>query len=426
MSLHFLASAAPTLTERSGCPASTRARSRAGIAVLLLVSLLVLTLSGCWGGQGAGAGEATPDTSLSGDHPEPVLTPWSFGSREPATIDASVLVVQERGNRGNVTGSAVVVNRDGYLLTDLAVMAGDVEIQLPNGQTARPVLVAVEPNAGLALVKIPASELTAVRFTTRRLVAGDSVYAAGFDGSPESFGQIGGSVTDTDTPEPTSPDFHVRGPMRIQTNIPLVPGFRGAALSDDAGAFSGLIVPAESDDGHQVVAAVSSWYASAWLEHWRDSIERMASTAQDWPVLQMPDGWLLRYPDGWTLSVQSGDADSLRAELAPGDPDAVLRLSVSTEELDFEGDALAFAEEHFAERRGATIWGALTVAERPAVRVLVEQEGALLDIVYVLDGDRLVTFSLTSGYLPGDAHAQAEQAYKLFEVVVRCAMVVDR
>jgi hypothetical protein len=426
MTLPTPASTAPTLTKRSGYPASARARSRAGIAVLLLVSLLVLTLSGCWSRQDAGAGEVTPDTPLSDDHPAPDLTPWSFGSQEPAAIDVSVLVVQERDERRSVTGSAVVVNRDGYLLTDLAVVAGDVEIQLPDGRTARPVLVAVEPNTGLALVKIPARELTPIRFTTRRLDAGDSVYAAGFDGSPESFGQIGGSVTATDTLEPMSSDFHVRGPTWIQTNIPLVPGFRGAALSDDAGAFSGLIVPAESDDGHQVAAAVSSWYASAWLEHWRDTTGRMGSAAQDWPVLEMPDGWLLRYPEGWTLSVQSGDADSFRAELAPGDPDAVLRLSVSTEELDFVGDAQAFAEEHFADRRGATIWGTLTVAERPAVRVLVEQEGALLDIVYVLDGDRLVTFSLTSGYLPGDARAQAEQAYKLFEVVVRCAIVVDR
>jgi hypothetical protein len=394
---------------------------RAGIVVMLTV-LFGLVMQGC-------AGRDSPDDALTPTHttipPAPVATPWTFGSFDAVTLDRSVLPVRIRDEPDSMTGAAVVVNDAGVLLSHTSALDGDVEITLPNGAAARPVLLATDQVSGLILLKVPAEQLSPARFSLQRLSNDDTVYAAGFDGAPDRFGQIGGTISAVSDEEPSRSDLHVRGPAMLETNIPLITGFRGSALSDDEGHFAGIIMPYQSPEGHQVVAAISSWYVSAWLEHWRVSIEELSTEAMEWPSFETGDGWVIRYPHGWTVIEDSHDSDDFRYELAPEDPDAILRLAISSESLDVDGGPLAFAVKHFGDRRGAAIWGELEVSGYPGVRVVLEQEGALIDIVYVFEHDRLLTFSMTSGYLPGDASVQAEQTYKLFDTVVRFSMTTD-
>ena len=99
--------------------------------------------------------------------------------RNPAPDDSL------EGGRAQVStgiGSAVVIDPDGYLVTNYHVVAGarDIRIQMANGDIANPVLIGSDPETDLALLKVDIGTLPAVPLgRSSELRIGDVVLAIG-------------------------------------------------------------------------------------------------------------------------------------------------------------------------------------------------------------------------------------------------------
>lgn len=84
--------------------------------------------------------------------------------------------------RGRTLGSAVVMSRDGYLVTNWHVVrdADQIRVQLADGRIAEPVLVGADPETELALLKIDLPDLPSVELgRSDTLEVGDVVLAIG-------------------------------------------------------------------------------------------------------------------------------------------------------------------------------------------------------------------------------------------------------
>lgn len=370
-----------------------------------------LLLAGCLGTQ---TDPPTPAPTVPPTHAVPIATETPIGEAEPAPLEESILMLR-RARDGAVLGAAIVVTADGFLLTTAVTGTDGVEIVTPDGTALRPVQVARDDATGLTLLKIPVSGLAPVRLRRDAPPAGDSVVAVGYDAARGAFAQAGGHVTApgaaTATPgtEPTP----------LQTDIPLVEGFAGGALADPAGAVLGIIVPAVDSNGSRVSAALPAAYLAEWFEQWRAAQRAAVDESAGWPVLDAAGALTLRYPEGWSIAQASGGERDYRAEIVPNDPDVPLRLSVSIEGAANPGDPLGFARAEFGERRDATIWGTVEYGGMPGVRVILNQEGARVDVVYLFHDNRRIALSLTSGYGPGVDDPRSDRAEALFEAVLR-------
>src|SRR5699024_6022678 len=111
-------------------------------------------------------------------------------------------------------------------------------------------------------------------------------------------------------------------------------------------------------------------------------------------------------PDGWSASISDESDDSYRAEILPGDPDATLQLSISVEPNEYGTDADAFIEQLTDAHASAKLWGVERTAGGPLVRFSVAQEGAQMDIAYLLSEDALIAISMTSGFDPMSDYSQ--------------------
>lgn len=79
-------------------------------------------------------------------------------------------------------GSAVIIDKEGYLVTNYHVVSGasEIRVQLADGRIARPQLVGDDPETDLALLKVDLGELPAIRLgRSSELRIGDVVLAIG-------------------------------------------------------------------------------------------------------------------------------------------------------------------------------------------------------------------------------------------------------
>jgi hypothetical protein len=374
---------------------------------ILILSLFALV--GCTVLRANNSGPAeTPDST-----PSPELTPAGGGL--PGDLESSIALVRPAGEPEQVLGSAVVITPDGLLITALGVLEDDIEVVLPDGSVYRPALVSVEPVTGLAMLKVPAERLVPVSFSTYRPADGTEVFATGYDGTPGTLGRMSGEVA-TSVEAGDWQDYRVRGSLFFETDINLVTGFRGGALSDHEGGFSGVLIPSANDE--DTARAATHWFVRAWLDSRENRLDDLSTEAARWERMELPGRWEMREPDGWSTNVAAHSEDTYRAELTPGDPDVPLQLAISVEPNQYGTSADDFIEEVFEDRSSARIWSVSQVQGRPLVRVTISEEGALVDLAYVLDEMHLIAVSLRSGYQPREDHVQVDEVRALFETVI--------
>jgi len=146
---------------------------------------------------------------------------------------------QPQSEREHSLGSGVIVNPDGYILTNNHVISGasDIEVFTQSRNKYRARVVGADPRTDIALIKIDASGLPSLSFAdSSKLKVGDIVFAIG---DPFGIGEtatmgivsatgraLGGAIEHYE-------DF-------IQTDAPINPGNSGGALIDLRGNLVGI------------------------------------------------------------------------------------------------------------------------------------------------------------------------------------------
>ncbi len=146
---------------------------------------------------------------------------------------------EERRQRG--LGSGVIVSPDGYILTNNHVVEGASEIQvsLMDKRQLKATVVGMDPRTDLAVLKIPASDLTPVTLgDSTQLRVGDVVLAIG-----NPFG-LGETVTMGIVSATGRRSLGIAGPGGyedfIQTDAAINPGNSGGALVNTRGELVGI------------------------------------------------------------------------------------------------------------------------------------------------------------------------------------------
>ncbi|HEU4792539.1 MAG TPA: serine protease [Nitrolancea sp.] len=373
----------------------------------LLILILALSLAGCAGVRWT-ATQSTPMPNQDDPGSSPTT---SFDPGLPTALQSSVAVLRNVSD-SRVTGAAIIVTSDGFLLTDSSALSNDTEVLLPGGRAMRPVPVASESTANLTLLKVAAGDLIPARLAEKTISDGDEVFIAGYDASGSIVGQIGGHVRAI---SPLS-GISVAIPSLIETDIPITRSIGGGPLSDSGGAMVGLVVASDRNGG--MARALTERYLIDWFDRWRDSAQQLTGESVNWPVLTVPGLLSMHYPSGWSAKTDSSDPNAFFAELVPSDPDAALRLAVSIQPSSPPADPIAFANKEFGGKKNAAIWGAVQYGGYSGVRVILDQEGARIDTVYLFGSGRRIAFSMTSGYGSDDTLPQAERAAALYEATL--------
>ena len=144
----------------------------------------------------------------------------------------------QQTQRVSSLGSGVIVNGDGYILTNQHVVAAadEIEVALADGRTAPATIVGSDPETDLAVIRVKLKNLSAITFgDSDKVEVGDVVLAIG---NPFGVGQtvtmgivsaLGRSHLGINTFE----NF-------IQTDAPINPGNSGGALVDTNGNLVGI------------------------------------------------------------------------------------------------------------------------------------------------------------------------------------------
>jgi serine protease Do len=136
-------------------------------------------------------------------------------------------------------GSGVIVNPNGYLLTNNHVVAGasDIEVFTQNKKKYKAKVIGTDPRTDIAVLKIDAAQLPALTLgDSSRLKVGDVVFAIGdpFDvGETATMGIVSATGRALDGTIEHYEDF-------IQTDAAINPGNSGGALLDMHGDLIGI------------------------------------------------------------------------------------------------------------------------------------------------------------------------------------------
>jgi serine protease Do len=192
--------------------------------------------------------------------------PFSFAALVNKVLPAVVYITGEIKSTADggvvmVDGSGVIVNSNGYILTNKHVVkdAHSVEVVMENRQRYKPTAIWKDDIMDLAVLKIDASNLTAVPFgNPDKFAVGDLVIALGhpLGMSPDQGGatvssgiisNLGRSFTIDDTPY-----YDI-----VQTDAPISPGSSGGPLIDLNGELVG-INSAGSSQGENIGFAINT------------------------------------------------------------------------------------------------------------------------------------------------------------------------
>jgi len=157
-------------------------------------------------------------------------------------------------------GSGVIVDRQGYILTNNHVVEGfeEIKVTLPDGRTFRATLIGGDRFTDLAVLKIEGRNLRALPLgDSSRLQIGETVIAIGsplwIEGGPTvTVGVISGMGRSMEEPdEPDQPMLH----NLLQTDAAINPGNSGGPLLNLAGqvvAINTAIIPAAHGIGFAI------------------------------------------------------------------------------------------------------------------------------------------------------------------------------
>jgi putative serine protease PepD len=167
-----------------GAEAAVRAppRRRAVVigAVILLALALTAILSFRWGS--ADPSEPLPRASPDATAVEELSTAEIYAALAPSVVTVEAL--SPGTNRVNATGTGVIANADGLILTALHVVkgGGSIRVTFADGTQSAATLVSAEPTidiATLTAATLPPVLVPAVLGNSGRLSVGDGVVAVG-------------------------------------------------------------------------------------------------------------------------------------------------------------------------------------------------------------------------------------------------------
>lgn len=174
-------------------------------------------------------------------------TTWNTIVQE---VTPSVVTLEAKGESGSGSGSGVVLDTQGHIITNhhVVAMGAGTSLRVIQGQESyQAVLVGTDPTTDLAVVKLvelPPEGLTPMRFGDSQAVqVGDEVMALG---SPLGLNNTAttGIISALDRPVVTT-DGRDSGGMAVvtnalQTSAPINPGNSGGALVNSRGELIGI------------------------------------------------------------------------------------------------------------------------------------------------------------------------------------------
>ena len=160
----------------------------------------------------------------------------------PAVVTVQIGAQTPTGVIPQGSGSGVIIDTAGFIVTNdhVAGDAGSLRVVLSDGRVYEATLVGTDPVTDLAVLRIEADNLTAVRFgSTEEMQVGDTTVAIGnplgLDGGPSlTVGVLSAFGREVRT-SATSTLYGM-----IQTDAPITQGSSGGALVDGAGRLIGI------------------------------------------------------------------------------------------------------------------------------------------------------------------------------------------
>ena len=148
-------------------------------------------------------------------------------------------IPQHREREGSSLGSGVIISEDGYIVTNNHVVENADEIVvtlLDNDKEYKAKVIGTDPKTDLAIIKIDAKNLSAVKFAdSSKAMEGDIVFAIG-----NPFG-VGGTITQGIISALNKNNIGLNQYENfIQTDASINPGNSGGALVDSRGALLGI------------------------------------------------------------------------------------------------------------------------------------------------------------------------------------------
>ena len=169
----------------------------------------------------------------------PMAAPAIYQQAAPGVVTITTSVAGRFGRVGEGTGSGIVLNTNGDILTNAHVVAGANQIQVTfnDGRTLTATLVNSNTSADLAVVRVSAaaSSLHPLPLgNSNNVLVGDHVYAIGAPfGLPESM--TAGIISGLNRHNAASGLSGL-----IQTDAPINPGNSGGALLNTQGQVIGI------------------------------------------------------------------------------------------------------------------------------------------------------------------------------------------
>ncbi len=284
---HATSASAPAASAKKGGGAKTffTAFVGAGLAVALAGGIALSTGAISVGGSGStttlGSSSTSAITASADDGGDSTLAEQVADKVLPSIVGIDVYTKQSsssmygfgygwggssNGNSSSETlsglGSGVIISSDGYILTNYHVVedASKLEVKLNDGSEYEATVVGTDESSDLAVLKIDASNLTAVEIgSSENLKAGQWVMTAG---SPFGLEQsvatgivsatsrtITVSDSDDSSGYSTSSNSVSVYPNMIQTDAAINPGNSGGALVNDQGQLIGINSVIESYSG---------------------------------------------------------------------------------------------------------------------------------------------------------------------------------
>ncbi len=219
-------------------------------------------------------------------------------------------------------GSGVIVNEQGYLLTNNHVIEGSDEIQvtLHDGRTARATIVGADPESDLAVLHIPMNGLNAITFgNSDDLRVGDVVLAIG---NPFGVGQTvtQGIVSATGRTRLGISTFE----NFIQTDAAINPGNSGGALINPHGELIGINTAIFSRSGGSqgigfaIPAGIVKSVMSQIIEH-GEAIRGWLGIEIQTLTPELAESFGIPNVNGLVIAGVLTDGPAARAGLMPGD-----------------------------------------------------------------------------------------------------------
>ncbi len=320
------------------------------LPVLGVISVLVSGATGCL--QGSRNVEATIDARVAAAlarqptiTPQPTATPMPTPTPAPAPtparptpaptatpslvaaigamVDAVVQVVVADGR-----GSGMVVDRDGYILTNNHVPGSEsvVDVVLSDGSTVIGRVLGRDEPGDLAVIKVDKSLPVAVTFgDSDALRVGDSVYAIGY-----ALGLRGG-------PSVSSGIFSARrrdgGVETLQVDVPLNEGNSGGPLVNQRGQVVGIASAVRRESSAGAVQGIGFGISASYVRARLELLKRGEVIAFADKIAPLEPGlresyrnpfyhYIIEYPKDWLPD------DSIRVRFAARSPLGLAGLSV--------------------------------------------------------------------------------------------------